>query len=738
MSAAVATTINAALKTEKRSSIHFTFNIYYKKLKNMRTFMGISLLIMGILTSCTIGEKKMKTEENPFFSAYGTPFETVPFERINNGHFMPAFMEGMDRQNREIEAIANNEEAPTFENTIVAMDRSGDLLTGVSNVFYNLTSANTSEEIQQIARDVSPLLTAHYDNIYLNPDLFRRVRSVWEQRETLGLSGEPYMLLEKTYKQFARGGANLPEERQAELREINKELSMLSLQFGDNLLAETNAFKLILETGEDLAGLPQFLRDAAAAAAKEEGLDGKYLVTLHEPSRVPFLQFSERRDLREKLLMAYANRGNNDNEHDNKAIASRMASLRVKKAGLLGYPTHADFILEENMAKNPKNVYDFLDKVWAAAVPVAKKEAAELQAMIVAEGGNFKLEPWDWWYYAEKVRKQKYNLDEEALKPYFSLENVRKGMFDVATKLFDITFEERNDISKYHPEVLTYEVKDSEGSHVGILYMDFFPRASKRGGAWMNSYRKQYREGDKEISPIITTVCNFTKPTQDTPSLLTFDEVSTLFHEFGHALHGLLSDCTYRRLSGTSVPRDFVELPSQIMENWAAEPEVMKMYARHYQTGEVIPQELIDKIVASGHFNQGFATVEYMSACYLDMDWHTLTDTTLQDALAFEKASLDRAGLIPEIIVRYRSPYFAHIFSGGYSSGYYSYLWAEVLDADAFEAFKETSLFDEATARAFRDNVLSRGGTEDPMKLYVKFRGKEPDVKAMLTRKGLL
>lgn len=698
----------------------------------------MSLLILGILTSCTTGEKKMKTEENPFFVAFGTPFETVPFEKIKNEHYMPAFREGIRQHDLEIEAITGNAEAPNFDNTIVALDRSGDLLVSVSSVFYNLTSANTNDELQQIARDVSPLLTNHYDNISLNEKLFQRVKAVYEQKDELGLTTEQRMLLEKTYKQFARGGANLPADKQAILREINKELSLLSLKFGDNLLAETNNFKLVIDNPDDLAGLPQFVRDAAAAAAKEDSLEGKWLFTLHTPSRIPFLQFSDRRELREKVLMAYANRGNNNNEYDNKEIAAKMASLRVKKAGLLGYPTHADYILEENMAKTPQNVYDFLDKVWAAALPVAKKEAAELQAMIDAEGGSFKLEPWDWWYFAEKVRKQKFDLDEEALKPYFSLENVRTGMFEVANNLWGLTFTERNDISKYHPEVRTFEVKEADGSHIGILYMDFFPRASKEGGAWMNSYRDQYVVGDSVVSPVITTVCNFTKPTADTPSLLTFEEVSTLFHEFGHALHGLLSDCTYRRLSGTSVPRDFVELPSQIMENWAGDPEVMKMYARHYQTGEVIPQELIDKLQASEHFNQGFATVEYMSACYLDLDWHTLTDTTLQNTLEFEIASLNKAGLIPEIIVRYRSPYFAHIFAGGYSSGYYAYLWAEVLDADAFEAFKETSLFDPATAKAFRDNVLSQGGTDDPMKLYTQFRGKEPDVKAMLKRKGLI
>jgi peptidyl-dipeptidase Dcp len=704
----------------------------------MKTFYGLSLLLMGIMISCTTSEKKMKTEENPFFSAYGTPFETAAFDKIKNEHFMPAFQEGIKVHDAEINAIVANPEVPDFENTIVALDRSGDLLVNVSNVFYNLTSSNTNEELQAIAKDVSPVLTSHYDNILLNAKLFQRIKTVYEQREQLSLTTEQATMLDKTYKQFARGGANLPEDKQAELREINKELSMLSLQFGDNLLAETNAFKLVIDNPDDLAGLPQFVRDAAAAAAKEDSLDGKWLITLDYPSRLPFLQFSSRRELREKVLKAYINRGDNNNQYDNKLIASKMASLRVKRANLLGYPTHADYILEENMAKNPATVYTFLDKVWTAALPVAKKEVTELQAMIDAEGSNFKLEAWDWWYYAEKLRKQKYDLDEEALKPYFSLENVRLGMFDVATRLYGITFVERNDIQKYQPDVRTFEVKEADGSHIGILYMDFFPRESKEGGAWMNSFRDQYMVGDSAVTPIITMVLNFTKPTAETPSLLTFEEVSTLFHEFGHALHGLLSDCTYRKISGTSTPRDFVELPSQIMENWAGDPEVLKIFARHYQTGEVIPQDLIDKITASEHFNQGFTTVEYMSACYLDMDWHTLKDTTRQDAIVFENASMAKIGLIPEIVVRYRSPYFAHIFSGGYSSGYYSYLWAEVLDADAFEAFKETGLFDQATARSFRDNVLSRGGTDDPMKLYKQFRGKEPDVKPMLKRKGLI
>jgi len=699
----------------------------------------LGLFLAGIfLASCTMNNQTMKRSENPFFSEFKTPFEVPAFDRITNDDFLPAFQEGIKKHQGEIDAIMNNPEPASFSNTIEAMDRSGILLITVSKVFYNLTSANTSDQIQQIAKEVSPLLTEHYDNIRLNKSLFERVRAVYDTRDGLDLNTEQARLLEETYKQFARGGANLPDDKQAELREINKELSLLSLQFGENLLAETNAFRLVIDDESGLAGLPQYVRDAAAAAAQEDSLQGKWMITLHQPSRLPFLQFSDRRDLREKVFKAYINRGNNGNQHDNKEILARMASLRVKKAHLLGYATHAAFILEENMAKTPLAVYDFLDQIWTAALPVARAEAAEMQTMINNGGGNFTLEPWDWWYYAEKIRKQKYDLDEEALKPYFVLDNVMDGMFTVARGLYGITFTEREDIPKYHPDVHTYEVREANGDFIGVLMMDFFPRPSKEGGAWMDSYRDQYRIDGKNITPVITMVMNFTKPTTGVPSLLTFEEVSTMFHEFGHALHGMLSNTTYLRFSGTSVPRDFVELPSQIMENWAAEPEVMKMYARHYQTGEVIPQDLIDKIQASKHFNQGFTTVEYLSACYLDMDWHTLEDSIQQNPLEFEKASLDKIGLIPEIVVRYRSPYFAHIFAGGYSAGYYSYIWAEVLDADAFEAFREHGIFDPETAKSFRDHVISKGGTDDPMNLYVAFRGQKPSVEPMLRRKGLL
>ncbi|MCF8368494.1 MAG: M3 family metallopeptidase [Bacteroidales bacterium] len=689
--------------------------------------------------SCSSNQQKeMTSNENPFFSEYGTPFEVPAFDKIKSEHFLPAFEEGMKQHLAEIDAIIQNEETPDFEHTIVAKDQSGEFLTNVGSVFSNLNSAVTNEELQKIAKDVAPLLSAHRDNIALNEALFARVKAVYDNKENLNLDTEQAMLLEKTYKNFVRGGANLKGEDKERFKTINKELAVLNVQFDENLLAETNAFQLIIEKEADLAGLPGFVVDMGAADAKAAGLDGKWLYTLNKPSMIPFLQYADNRDLREKIFKGYINRCNNDNDKDNKKIASKMAALRVERANLLGYPTHAHYVLDNNMAKTPENVYALMDQVWKAALPNAKKEAIELQKVIDAESGNFKLEAWDWWYYAEKLRKAKYDLDDEQLKPYFELSNVMQGMLDVANKLWGLTFEERFDLPKPHADAHTFEVFDNDGSHQAILIMDFHPRPSKQGGAWMSSYRKQYKKDGENISPVITMVMNFSKPTGDTPSLLTFEEVSTMFHEFGHALHGMLSDCRYQMLSGTAVSRDFVELPSQIMENWAGEPEVLRTYAKHYKTGEVIPDELIAKMEASSHFNQGFATVEFTAAAYLDMNWHTLETPEEKDALAFEKEAMDKIGLIPEIVVRYWSPYFDHIFAGGYSSGYYAYQWAEVLDADAFEAFKETGLFDQETAKAYRENILEKGGTDDPMKLYKQFRGKEPSTEPMLRRKGLI
>jgi peptidyl-dipeptidase Dcp len=685
-----------------------------------------------------MNQKPMIAENNPFFTKFNTPFEVPAFDKIKPEHFMPAFEEAMKRQTVEIDAITENTEVPTFENTIAAKDRSGEFLSGVSAVFFNLTSANTNPEIQKIARDIAPRLTAHFDNINLNQKLFGRIKSVYERKASLGLNEEQNMLLEKTYREFVRGGAGLKETDKQKLREINKNLSSLSVKFGDNLLAETNDFKLVIDKGEDLAGLPGFVLNMGAEDAKTAGMEGKWIFTLNKPSLIPFLQYSDKRELREKIYKGYINLGNNENDRDNKTVASQIVMLRVQKAQLLGYKTWADYILDENMAKTPDKVIALLDKVWNAALPKAIAERDELQKMMKADGHNETLEAWDWWYYTEKLRKQKYDLDDELLKPYFELTHVRSGMFEVASRLYGLTFRERNDIPKPHADAEVFEVLDEDGSHQAVLIMDFFPRESKRAGAWMSNYRDQYVSETGYMTPIVTMVMNFSKPVGDMPSLLTFEELSTMFHEFGHALHGILSDCTYRLISGTNVARDFVELPSQIMENWVIEPDVLGLIARHYKTGEAIPAELIEKIKASAKFNQGFATAEYTAAAYLDMFWHTIADTIQRNANQFEAESMTKIGLIPEIAVRYKTPYFAHIFSGEYSSGYYSYQWAEVLDADAFEVFKEKGLFDKETATGFRENILEKGGTEDPMKLYIQFRGAEPKSEPMLKRKGLM
>jgi peptidyl-dipeptidase Dcp len=707
-------------------------------MKAMKTIL-IAILIVLMFAACP-GEKPSKeTAENPFFSAWTAPFGAPPFDRIKEEHFKPAALEGIKRHRAEIQDIIKNSEPPTFANTLEALDRSGLFLDRVQRVIENLLSAHTNDILQNIATELAPIVSRHYDEIYLNDRLFQRIKSVYDQRDRLELIPEQRRLLEKFYKDFIRAGANLDKAKKARLKEINQELAVLSLKFSDNVLKDTNAFELVIENQSDLEGLPSNVVAAAAEAAKERGKEGKWVFTLHKPSMIPFLQYSPRRELREKIFKAYINRGNNGNEFDNKALIARTIALRMEKASLLGYKTWADYMLEENMARNPENVYKLLNQIWTPALQKAREEAQELQKLINAEGKNFKLEPWDWWYYAEKLRKQKYNLDEEMLRPYFKLENVIEGVFTLASKLYGLQFVERTDVPVYHPDVRVFEVKEADGTHIGILYTDYFPRSSKSGGAWMNALRDEYKIEGKKFTPIICNVGNFTKPTKDQPSLLSWEEVTTLFHEFGHALHGLLSDCTYLRLTGTNVARDFVELPSQIMENWVAEPEFLKLFARHYQTGKPIPDELIAKIKNSRYFNQGFAAVEYLAACFLDMDWHTLTGPArTEEVMSFEEKSLNRIGLIPQIIVRYRSPYFSHIFAGGYSAGYYSYIWAEVLDADAFQAFKEKGLFDQATARSFRENILARGGSEEPMSLYIQFRGREPKVEPMLKRKGLL
>jgi peptidyl-dipeptidase Dcp len=677
------------------------------------------------------------TAPNPFFQEWKTPFGMPPFDRIEPGHYLPAFQEGIAQRRKEVEAIASSQGAPTFSNTVEALENGGLQLAKVSEVFFSISGSDTTETLQAIAKEISPLTSALRDDIMLNEALFSRVKAVWEKREKLTLTQEQKKLLDDTYKDFVRGGANLTAEQKKRFREINKELALLGLKFGENLLKETNSYKLVLDRKEQLAGLPAGVVAAGADAAKKAKLEGKWVFTLDAPSIWPFLTFAEDRDLRKQILTAYTARGDHGDSLDNKATLAKTAALRAERAQLLGFKTHADYVLDENMAKTPAGVYGLLNRVWPAALAVAKREAAELQAAIKANGKDFPLAAWDWRYYAEKVRKARFDLDEEALRPYFALDKVREGAFYTAGKLYGLKLIERTDVPKYNPEVKVFEVRDADGTFLAVYTADNFPRAGKRGGAWCGRLRGLHFEDGKEIRPIVTNVTNFTRPVGDAPALLSLEEVRTLFHEFGHAIHGIVSKVHYRSTGRT--PRDFVELPSQIMENWALEPEVLKVYARQWKTGEVIPAALVEKILRAKKYGEGFRTTEYMAAALLDMDWHTLTDTKEQDVTAFEKASLSKMGLLPEIVVRYKSPYFNHVFGpgGGYSAGYYSYLWSEVLDADAFAVFKEKGIFDPATARSFRKDLLEKGGTEDAMALFKKFRGREPSVEPLLVKRGL-
>lgn len=712
------------------------------KKKNLIYYLVMFVLLASSCQQNTSVKQDSKTDEvmgnNPLLSEFDTPYQVPPFEKIKPEHYLPAIKEAIKQHNAEIEAIVNNPEPATFQNTIEALDYSGEMLHRILPVLDNLTSAETNDELQKVEKEVSPIVIEHEGSIKLNDKLYERIKAVYQQKDSLNLTTEQNRLLEKYYKSFVRGGANLNPDDKKRLTEINKELAMLSIKFGDNVLAETNAFKLIIDNKDDLAGLPQSVIDVAASTAKENGYDGKWMFTIQKPSLIPFLMYSEKRDLRKKMQDAYLMRCDNDNEHDNKEIVKKILKLRQEKAELLGYKNYAYYVLDENMAKNPETVYDLIDKLMKASTKKAIQEREELQKMIDAENGGFKLQYYDWWYYAEKLKKQKYDINDEVLQPYFVKDSVRKGAFLVAHNLYGLNFEQLHNVPVYHPDVEVYKVSDSTGKEIGLLYMDFFVRPGKKAGAWMTSFRKQYKKDGKNIMPVISTVFNFSKPAGDKPALLTFDDVETVFHEFGHALHGLLSNCTYVSLSGTDVARDFVELPSQIMENWASDPEVLPLYAKHYKTGEAMPKELIDKIVNASKFNQGFATTEYMSAAILDMDLHTkVKDFDNMDVREFEKQSLKEMGLIPEIKVRYRTPYFSHIFQGGYAVGYYGYVWAAILDSDAFEAFKENGIFDKETARKFREYILSKGGTEDPMELYIKFRGRKPTIDALLKKRGL-
>ncbi len=676
---------------------------------------------------------------NPLIDQPATPFGVPAFDQVKLEHYMPAFEEAIRQDKAGIDAIANNTEAPTFENTIVALDRNGELLERVSGVFFNVLEADGNDEMDAIAEKVSPMLSELSSYITLNDKLFERVKAVYDQRESLDLNPEQMRLLTETYKGFAENGANLPADKKERLKQINEELDLLSLQFGRNVVAETNSCQRFVTSEEELKGLPESAKAAAAEEAAAAGHPGEWMFSPKRTSFTPVLQYCENRELRKQLLMDYTTRANHDNQNDNKAVIIREMQLRIERANLFGYNNPADYILKDCMAKDHQTVDAFLQSVWAPSLAAAKREAAELQKLLDADLPGEKLQPWDWWYYAEKLRKAKYALDEEEIKPYFELSNVRKGAFGVATKLYGLQFEPLQNMPVYNPEVEVFKVTGADGELIGILYTDYFPRAGKRPGAWMNNIMTQYVDAEGvDHRPVIINVGNFNKPTAGNPSLLSMDDVETLFHEFGHALHGLLSRAHYKNLSGTNTPRDFVELPSQFMENYAYEPEVLKTYAFHYQTGEVIPDELIQKINAAGKFNQGFVTTELLSASILDMDFHELTTAEGLDVNAFEAESLKKMGMIDEIIVRYRPTFYNHIFTTGYEAGYYSYTWSAVLDADAFAAFKETgNLFDPATAAKFR-HLLEQGGTRDAQELYLEFRGKEADPKYLLQRKGFV
>ena len=707
------------------------------------------ILISGLILMVSCQEKsKLDPNTNPFFQDWTTPYEVPPFMDIKNEDYMPAFKKGMEENLAEIEVIIKNAEAPTFANTIEELERTGKLLSKVQRVFSNLASSNTNPKLQELQRELSPMLSAHYDKIVLNEDLFNRVEEIWNNRENTDLTKEQQKLLKDTRKQFVRSGALLNDSQKKQITEINSKLSELSTEFGQNLLAETNGFELILNKS-DLDGLSDAVVSAASEAASQkmdqaeseeekEKYKDKYVFTPHRTSMYPFLTESTRRDLREKLYNSYVMRGDNGNETDNNDIAAQMAKLRAERANIMGHKTHADFILEENMLKTPDEVYDLLIQLWKPALKRAKVEVADMQAVADSEGKDFKIAAWDWWHYSEKVRKEKYDLDEAAIRPYLSLDNVIQGVFNTTNKLWGLNFREIFDIDSYHPDARIWEVTDKDGSHLAIFIGDYFTRSNKRGGAWMSSFKGQSNLDGRQ-RPIVVNVCNFPAPVGDNPSLLSFENAITLFHEFGHAMHGILTDVTYGSMAGTSGPRDFIELPSQLLEHWVSEPEVLKSFATHYETGETIPDELIEKLLKAGKFNQGFINTEYLAASLLDMDWHTMSEVDAQNiSNNFEKNSMNKIGLIDEIAPRYRSTYFAHIFSGGYSSGYYSYVHAAVLDSDAFEAFKEVgNVFDPELSSKLRKEIYEKGSTEEAMDLYVNFRGRKPIIEPLLKIRGL-
>ncbi len=671
---------------------------------------------------------------NPFFEPWRTPFGIPPFDSIKDEHYLEAFNEAFAEHNAEILKIAENQAPATFENTVEALERSAALLRKVGGVFFNMSSAHTNDVIQNIQMEIAPKFAAHQGQLFNNQKLFSRVSAIYSQKEEAGLAEDQQQLLEETYTSFVRAGAALTENKREEVQQLDEELAGLRTRFGQNILKDTNSFELVLDATEDTRGLPESVLKAALGEGDQRGKPGQYVFTISRSSITPFLQYAENRELREKIYKAYTQCANNDNEYNNHKVLKKIAALRARRAQLLGFESHARYMLDDRMAKTPEAVTELLDKIWEPAKIKVNEEASDLQDRIQEDGGNFSLASWDWWYYTEKIRSERFSLDPAEVKPFFELGKVRDGAFAVATRLYGITFEEAVGIRSYHPDVITYEVKDADGSLIGLFLVDYFMRPSKRGGAWMSKFRGQSNL-DESVRPIVVNCCNFPKAD---PCLLGMDEVRTLFHEFGHGLHGLLSQVRYESQSGTNVKQDFVELPSQIMEHWAMEPEVLRSYARHYETGEVIPDGIIEKLLEAETFNQGFATTEYLAASYLDMAWHGLESTDEQDVESFEADAMQQIELLDAVNPRYKSSYFQHIFAGdNYSAGYYAYIWAEVLDADGFEAFKENGIFDAPTAKSFRENVLERGGTADPMMLYRQFRGRDPEVAPLLKNRGL-
>lgn len=689
-----------------------------------------------LITIMVLSTSTVLMAENPFFKPYNTPHQTIPFNSIKLEHFKPAFEEGIKQQNKEIEAIINNKKAPTFENTILAFEKTGELLDKVGNVFYNLLSAETNDDLQKLAREISPIMTEHSNSIRLNEKLFERIKSVYDQRDKLKLNVEQQMLLKKTYDGFANNGANLSAKDKETYRELSKELSQATLMFGQNTLNETNKYSLLITDGNVLAGLPNDLKSMLAANAKKAGKAG-WLLDLKATTYVPVMKFADNRDLRRELYMANATKSMLGGEFDNRDIIKKIVNTRLAMAKLLGYDNYADYVLVNRMAENKENVYDLLNNLLEAYRPSAENEVEQVQNFADKNGAYFKIQAWDWSYYSEKYKAERFAFDDEILKPYFELENVKKGVFGLATKLYGITFKKNTNIQVYHPEVDAYEVMDKNGKFLSVLYTDFHPREGKSAGAWMSSFKSQWMNGKKDSRPHITIVMNFTRATEDKPALLTYNEFETFLHEFGHALHGMLTKCTYESLSGTSVYRDFVELPSQIMENWGPEKEFLDQFAVHYQTGEKIPVELVKKIKDAENFNTGYLCLRQLSFGFLDMTWHTLTTAFEGDVVAFEHQAMNKTQLLPLIYNTAMSPTFGHIFSGGYAAGYYGYKWAEVLDADAYSVFQKNGIFDQKTADSFRKNILEKGGTEHPMTLYKRFRGQEPTIDALLKRNGI-